>query len=55
MTRFDDLESELSDPPEEEPLKTNSGNIESSRRPGRVKTPRTLYIDQISHTIQLVH
>ncbi len=31
MTIFDDLESELSEPPEEMSLETNSGSIESSR------------------------
>ncbi len=43
VTIFDDLESELSEPPEEESLETNSGSIESSRRSGRARVPRKLY------------
>ncbi len=35
MTIFDDLESKLSGPPEEESLETNSGSIESSRQSRR--------------------
>ena len=47
ITAFDDLESELSDPPEEEPLEINSGSIEISRRSGRARAPQTLYPGQI--------
>ncbi len=47
ITAFDDLESELSDPPEEEPLEINSGSIEISRRSGRARALRTLYPGQI--------
>ncbi len=43
MTIVDDLESELSEPPEDMSLETNSGRIESSRRSGRAEAPRKLY------------
>ena len=48
MTNFDDLESKLSEPPEE-PLETTSGSRETLRRSGRTRTPRTLYPGQISY------
>ena len=49
LTALDDLESELSDPPEEEPLVINSGSTETSRRSGRARAPRTLYPGQITY------
>ena len=48
LTNFDDLESELSEPPEE-PLETNSGSNESLRRSGRNRAPRVLYPGQITY------
>ena len=48
MTNFDDLESELSELPEE-PSETNSGSGENLRRSGRTRIPRTLYPGQITY------
>ena len=49
MTIIDDLESELSEPPEEMFFETNSGSIESSRQSGRAEAPRKLYPGQITY------
>lgn len=49
ITASDNLESEPSDPPEEELLEINFGRIEISRRSGRAKAPRSLYPGQITH------
>ncbi len=49
LTALDDLESELSDPPEKEPLEINSGSIETSRRSRQARAPRTLYPGQITY------
>ena len=48
MTNLDDLETELSEPPEE-PLEINSGSKENLRRSGRTRAPRTLYPGQITY------
>ena len=47
LTTFDDLESELSEPPIEESSKTNSGSIESSRQSAQARAPQTFYPGQI--------
>ena len=49
MTIVDDLESKLSEPPEEMSLETNSGSMESSRQSGRARAPRKLYPGQITY------
>ncbi len=49
LTALDDLESELSDPPEEQPLEINSGSTETSRQSGRARAVRTLYPGQITY------
>ncbi len=49
LTALDDLESELSDPPEKKPLEINSGSTETSRQSGQPTAPRTLYPGQITY------
>ena len=49
LSTFDNLESELSAPPIEEPSETKSGRMKCSRRSGRAQTPRTLYPGKITY------
>ncbi len=49
LTALDDLESEVSDPPEEKPLEINSGSTVTTRRSERARAPRTLYPGQITY------
>ncbi len=49
LTALDDLESELSDLPEEEPLEINSDSKETSRQSRRARALWTLYPGRITY------
>ena len=53
MANWGDLESELSEPPEE-PQNLNSGSTENLRRSDRGRVPRVLYSGQITYGDNLI-